>query len=72
MDEAVLFLQCMHAHCMLVPVLIQKSCEKLLHCHLPDSIYIQIRQNARDVVQQNAVASDNIEILRAELFVIII
>ena len=55
-----------------VPVLIQKPDEKLLHRHLTDAVYIEFRQNAGNVVQQNTVASNDIEILRPEVLLVII
>ena len=55
-----------------VPVLVQKPDEKLLHRHLTDAVHIEFRQNAGNVVQQNAVASNDIEILRPEVLLVII
>ncbi len=56
-----------HAHFLFVPVLIQKPDKQLLHRHLPDAVNVQIRQNARDIIEQNPVAPDDIKILRPVL-----
>ena len=55
-----------------VPVLVQKPDKKLLHRHLTDAVHIEFRQNAGNVVQQNAVASNDIELLRPEVLLVII
>ena len=55
-----------------VPVLVQKPDKKLLHRHLTDAVHIEFRQNAGNIVQQNVVASNDIEILRPEVLLVII
>ena len=55
-----------------VPVFIEKPYKQLFHRHLGNTVHIQIRQNAGNIVQQNPVAADNIKVLRAEFFLIIV
>ncbi len=55
-----------------VPVFIHQLCKQLLHSHLGHAVHIQLRQHARYIIQQNAVAANNIKVLRAKhCFVII-
>ncbi len=55
-----------------LPVLIKQPYKKLFHGHLPHAIHIQVRQDPCYVIQQDPVASHNIEIVRPEPFLIII
>ena len=55
-----------------IPVLVEKANEELFHRHLGDSVYVEIRQYAGNIVQKNAVASYDVEILRTEIVFIII
>ena len=55
-----------------IPVLVEKANEELFHRHLGDSVYVEIRQYAGNIVKKNAVASYDVEILRTEIVFIII
>ena len=55
-----------------IPVLVEKTNEELFHRHLGDSVYVEIRQYTGNIVQKNAVASYDVEILRTEIVFIII
>ncbi len=63
---------CADAVFFLVPVLVQEPYKKLLHGHLPDTVHVQVRQDAGDIIQQNPVAPHDIEIIRSEAFRIIV
>ena len=55
-----------------IPIFIQKSYKKLFHGHLTHAVDIQVRQDAGDIVQQDAIAAYDIEIIWAETFLIIV
>ena len=55
-----------------IPFLIQKADKQLFHRHLTNPVYIQLRQNTGDIIQQNFIAPDNIKIFRAEILFVII
>ncbi len=55
-----------------IPVFIQKPYEKLFHGHLAHAVDVQIRQDARDIIQQDAVAAHDIEIIGAETVLVIV
>ena len=46
--------------------------KKLLHRHLSYAVHVQIRQYARDIVEENTVASHDIKIIRPEPFLVIV
>ena len=56
----------------LVPVLVQKPHEKLLHGHLLHAVYVQVRKHSGDVLQQDPVASHNVKIFRLKPLLIVI
>ena len=55
-----------------IPVLIEETYKELFHRHLRDSVYVQIRQHTGDIVQKDPVAPYDVEVLRTEIFFIII
>ena len=55
-----------------IPILIQKADKQLFHRHLANPVYIQLRQDTGDIIQQNFIAPDNIKIFRAEILFVII
>ena len=69
---AVLFVEGADVVYLGIPVLVEEAHEELLHGHLGYAVYIQVRQDAGDIVQEDPVASDDIEIFRAEVLLIVI
>ena len=55
-----------------IPVLIEQTDKELLHRHLGDSVYVQIRKYAGDIVQEDAAAPNDIEVFRTEVLLIVI
>ena len=55
-----------------VPFFIEQPYKELFHRHLGHPVYIQIRQDTGNIVQQYTVASDNIKVLRTKGLLIII
>ena len=56
----------------MVPILVEKSGEQLIHGHLTDAVDVEIGENAGYIIQQNFVASDDIEPLRLEFPLVIV
>ena len=57
---------------LVIPIFIQKPYKKFFHGHLTHAVDIQVRQDAGDIIQQDAVAAYDIEIIGAETFFIIV
>ena len=54
------------------PVLVEKSHKELLHGHLADTVYVEVGKNARDVVEENFIAADNVEIGGLEILIVVV
>ena len=68
----IVFFQRMHAVILFIPILVQQTDKQLFHGHLPNTIHIQFWKHACDIIQQNPVASYNIEVFRSEIVSVIV
>ena len=70
--DLVIFVQLAYGIFRWIPILIEQTDKQFLHGHLTDSVYVQIRKHAGNVIQQNLITANDVKVLRPKIVFIII